>query len=234
MTREDTAPLFESLEVIDDQVPHGGAFNMALDEVLLQGLSATPLLRIYRWVQPSVSFGYFEAWGPLAIEYPSRELVRRWTGGGVVEHGRDVTYSLLLPRAHALTNLAAGASYQVIHTLLLRAMHGLGCTGVEVSDGSGSPAAARACFAKPVRYDLLWNGRKISGAAQRRTRRGLLHQGSIQNLGGFFLGPERLAEVLPTVLTAEPKPRPLRRAEQDAAAELALQKYGTLEWLRWR
>ena len=200
MTGENTAPLFEGLEVMDDRVPHGGAFNMALDEVLLQSLSETPLLRIYRWAHAAVSFGYFEAWEPLASEYPSGELVRRWTGGGVVEHGQDVTYSLLLPRTHLLTNLAAGVSYQFIHARLLRAMNVMGCANVEVSDGASYHPASRACFAKPVRYDLLSNGQKISGAAQRRTRRGLLHQGRIQNLGGHSISPELLAEVLPPTL----------------------------------
>jgi lipoate-protein ligase A len=39
---------------------------------------------------------------------------------------------------------------------------------------------AGQCFAGHEEFDLLWQGQKIAGAAQRRTRNGLLIQGSVQ------------------------------------------------------
>ena len=234
MTWQNSERLFDRLEVLDDTQPRRGAFNMALDEVLLHGLAETSLLRIYRWARPAVSFGYFEAWGPLAADYPACELVRRWTGGGVVEHGQDVTYSLLLPRAHPLTNLPAGESYRLIHNALLAAILEMGWTNVSLCEGSSMHEASesRACFVNPVRYDLISGERKISGAAQRRTRQGLLHQGSVQHPQGVPSHPGSFPGVLAQALALQPKQRFLTLDEQAAAANLSLKKYASAEWMR--
>ena len=89
--------LFENiLEVIDD-LPHGAPLNMAIDEVLLRH-ARMPLLRLYRWERPAISFGYFGVAAQILPQCGPREAVRRWTGGGVVWHGEDLTYSLVVPR----------------------------------------------------------------------------------------------------------------------------------------
>ena len=36
------------------------------------------------------------------------------------------------------------------------------------------------CFVEPAKYDVILEGQKIAGAGQRRTRSGLLHQGTLQ------------------------------------------------------
>ena len=41
-------------------------------------------------------------------------------------------------------------------------------------------AGAGQCFAGHEKFDVLWHGQKIAGAAERRTRNGLLIQGSLQ------------------------------------------------------
>ena len=82
-------------------------------------------------------------------------------------------------------------------------------------------------FANPVRDDVMMDGRKIAGAAQRRTRRGLLQQGSIQgvNLDNHFT--DRFAKAL------SPNCRHFKTNEEalDRARELAQQQYGTDSWL---
>ena len=87
-----------------------------------------------------------------------------------------------------------------------------------------------ACFANPVRADVLLNGRKIAGAAQRRTRRGLLQQGSIQNVevgNGFeFQFASQLSGSCVDRLIAESV---LQRAR-----EVAKNKYAAESWLRKR
>ena len=234
MAWQNSEKLFDRLEVLDDTQPQSGAFNMALDEVLLHGLAETSLLRIYRWARPAISFGYFEAWEPLAEGYPARELVRRWTGGGVVEHGQDVTYSLLLPRIHPLTNLPAGESYRLIHGALLAAIIEMGWTNASLCEISSPPKASgtRACFVNPVRYDLISDGHKISGAAQRRTRQGLLHQGSVQNPEGTPLDPGFFPKVLAEALALQPRQRFLTLDEQATAADLSFRKYASAGWMR--
>src|SRR5437763_13241232 len=84
------------------------------------------------------------------------------------------------------------------------------------------------CFANPVRADVLSEGHKVAGAAQRRTRRGLLQQGSIQNVeleSGFA---DSFAQALCAHCRQKrPDPALLARAE-----EIAAQRYGTPSWLR--
>ena len=101
MVALDGRVLFEELTEIVDAEPRGAALNMALDEVLLAEAIA-PALRVYQWACPAVSFGYFGRHAEVAAEFPEREMVRRWTGGGTVLHGEDITYSLFVPKAHPL------------------------------------------------------------------------------------------------------------------------------------
>ena len=226
---------FARLGLIDDLTPRGGALNMAIDETLLGGLGDDPLLRIYRWVRPAVSMGYFDPVEPVADRWPGYELVRRWTGGGIVEHGSDLTFSLLVPRALPLATLPAAESYRFIHLAVATALGLVGGPMPTLQDAALKPAAvsSRACFENPVTHDLLATGRKIGGGAQRRTRRGLLHQASIQS-GDGSQPPwvVTLAQTLPDVLGLVVGKRCLASTELSAAGSLAAAKYGTLAWLQ--
>ncbi len=230
----DASPPFDRLDVLDDLTPRNARLNMAVDEVLLGNLSETPLLRIYRWARPSVSFGYFTPWMSVVANYPQRDGVRRWTGGGVVEHGEDVTYSLLVPRSHPLTNGRAGESYRVIHAALQRALISLGWeqTGLSEEDNGPAEIASHACFASPVRHDLLFAGQKVGGGAQRRTRHGLLHQGSVRRDGSFQLDAGALAQALPAAFARRSRSRSLFPEAAAAAERLAEEKYGNVRWLQ--
>ena len=238
------APLpFAELVVVDDREPHPAALNMALDEVLLAGLEGTAVLRCYRWSHPSVSFGCFGQVATVRAEYPHAEPVRRWTGGGTVVHGRDFTYTLLVPRALPLATLPASEAYRLIHNAVASALAAAGWPGVEAAeavDVHQSHAAEalpflKPCFAHPVPYDLLAAGRKIAGGAQRRTRRGLLHQGSIQ--GAFFEDGtidnrwDELRRNLAVAFARESIFVPLAAAEITAARELAATKYEAKSWM---
>src|SRR5215217_5562272 len=89
-------PCFGNLYVYQDAEPRSAAMNMAIDETLLKQTSV-PSLRCYQWRKPSVSFGYFGFYADVAEHEPEREIVRRWTGGGIVLHGTDFTYSVVIP-----------------------------------------------------------------------------------------------------------------------------------------
>lgn len=232
-----TTRLCGCLRVLDDLPPRSGALNMALDETLLAGLDDTPLLRIYRWDQPAVSFGYFEPWKAVVASHPDQPLVRRWTGGGVVQHGQDVTYSLLLPRSHPLTNLPAGESYRLIHLAVAETLPAAGWHLPELSASTSKGAAGpwRDCFTQPVQHDLLQAGKKIGGAAQRRTRRGLLHQGSVrlpfQNVPA---ATKMFVAKFPAVLAEQTAARALCPEEMAQAGRLAAAKYAADDWLQRR
>jgi lipoate-protein ligase A len=219
--------LFERLIVHHDRSDRSAALNMAIDEALLEQ-TPLPTLRFYDWDHPALSFGYFGKCAEIAAEVTAHEIVRRWTGGGSVPHGDDLTYSLVTPASDTAGALSPGAIYGALHCAIRDALHGEGKKAELVSQPA--PKISDACFANPVRHDLVADGCKIAGAAQRRTRRGFLHQGSIQlsDLSASFR--TRFAtELAKRVDAKEIPPATLKRA-----AELAEQKYGTSAWLyRW-
>jgi lipoate-protein ligase A len=218
--------LFPELVEVLDPEPHAAALNMAIDEILLRQMERRPILRIYRWEEPAVSFGYFDRIAEVEGVGAGRALVRRWTGGGIVEHGEDLTYTVAVPREHPFLQHGAPESYRLIHDAIGKLLTGEG-TYAEVAPIAGAKISS-ACFANPVRYDLVAGGRKIAGAAQRRTRWGLLHQGSIRT-GAPLPG---LGEKLAGVFGAEVSRCRLAPEIVDEARALAESRYGTLAWLR--
>src|SRR5271155_1117766 len=123
--------------------PASPARNMAIDEALLREVRE-PVLRIYEWSVPAVSLGYFQ---PAALA-DERPFVRRYTGGGLVDHAHDITYTIVLPRANPWMELCMPESYRIIHE---------GVQAVLTACGIGSqltptslPVESEACFAKPV------------------------------------------------------------------------------------
>ncbi len=239
---------WEEVILIEDDEPHGAALNMALDEVLLSTLGDLPLLRCYRWSKPSVSFGCFGREAAVRAQFPAQPRVRRWTGGGIVEHGRDFTFSLFVPAGSPLAMARPAESYRAIHGAVAAALAALGCTNVEsarpgsaeaaagsaASDALPAPAHLRACFEHPVSHDLLLTGRKIAGGAQRRTRRGMLHQGSIQGAALDLTVAEVRWHNWRTALTrafaVHASTRPIALEEVAAAHRLGAAKYGAAAW----
>jgi lipoyl(octanoyl) transferase len=229
--RSDTAKIFMSSSW--RLLIHGAASparNMAVDEALLREVRE-PVLRLYEWNVPAVSLGYFQ---PAALAKDGRPFVRRYTGGGLVDHAHDVTYTIVVPRSHPWLQLSMPESYSVIHQGVLSVL--LAC-GV---GGELTPAAhaveSHACFAKPVRFDIVDGTQKLSGAAQRRTREGLLHQGSIllpdpaQNtaLRGAF------AAAFSARLELALNPGDLTAKETARAVDLERDRYATDAWNRSR
>ncbi len=217
--------LFEKLLEVLDPEPHAAALNMAIDEVLLRA-AERPMLRVYRWERPAISIGYFEKWAALPNPVAGVEIVRRWTGGGVVEHGADVTYTLIIPPEHELARVSAAESYRRIHDRVA-ALLGEQGTVAQLA-GATAEKISSGCFENPAEADILAEGRKVAGAAQRRTRWGLLHQGSVQ---GLALAPD-FAERLAATFAAHSERRLLSGDEVAAARSLAAEKYATEAWLR--
>ncbi len=209
--------------------------NMAIDEALLEH-ATVPSIRFYRWYSPALSFGYFGKFSDVASFQGDRDVVRRWTGGGIVFHGDDLTYSIVIPASDAAFSESSILIYEKIHWFLcdvliangeraeLALVAGVGDAGTAIIDRGHS------CFANPVCADVMIDGRKIAGAAQRRTRDGLLQQGSIQ---GIEL-ENRLAERFAEELSNKCEPRTLPQAVHHRAREIAARKYATDAWLRKR
>ena len=155
------------------------AFNMALDEALLEAAPrlGKPVFRFYGWTEPAASFGYFQKFAEVERATLLRPLVRRPTAGGIVPHDADWTYSVAFPAGHEWYLLRAEESYRRAHEWIQAAFAQLGAETELAS--SCKQALPGQCFAGYEKFDLLWRGKKIAGAAQRRTRDGLLIQGSV-------------------------------------------------------
>jgi len=219
-------PPLSELRVYDDREARSAAQNMAVDEALLETASA-PSLRFYRWRRPSLSVGYFGSFADAAAEEPRREIVRRWTGGGLVRHGSDLTYSIILPSKDASRPQGSRAIYRQIHEAIRQAISGQGNVVLASKD---APKVSDACFANPVVADLLADGHKIAGAAQRRTRAGLLHQGSIQ----YEALPQDFQDAFAFALCPRFTRALLLPELLERARIISEQKYGTAEWLHRR
>ena len=212
---------------------------MSIDEALLE-TAEIPTIRFYRWRSPALSFGYFEKFADVAIYAAERDAVRRWTGGGIVFHGDDLTYSIVIPANDSVFDESSIAIYERIHCALADALNevgeravvagGVDPGGVALSRHATVVARSHHCFANPVRADVMLNGSKVAGAAQRRSRRGLLQQGSIQ---GFVMDSE-LAQRFAQALSASCSPFDINQEGLQRARELAQQKYETESWLRLR
>jgi len=278
-----TKRLFASLDVYREAGAHSAATNMAIDEALL-GSVKFPSIRFYHWHSPALSFGYFGKFADVADYAIERDLVRRWTGGGIVFHGDDLTYSIIIPARDAMFAESSAFIYAAIHSALRDALN-IDCQRAELApaaeaaviDSENSSGADRGytpsscshapvarptvqwpachdgaqgrgysrhlCFVNPVSADVMIDSRKIAGAAQRRTRAGLLHQGSIQlatgqvrvaaATGHVDLGnglTERFASELSNVRSE----KSLDKSLLERAEKIAEQKYGSNHWLKLR
>jgi lipoyl(octanoyl) transferase len=208
-------------------------FNMALDEALLEtaSLRGTPVLRFYGWTEPAATFGYSQHHAEVSTWTQLRPLIRRPTGGGLVPHDADWTYSLAFPPAHFWSRLKAVESYRFAHLWVSQAFAALGIQ-TQLSPSEQKLAPGR-CFLGAEKLDVLWNGAKLAGAAQRRNRLGLLIQGSVQPgssvwsrseweramLAGPFLDVQVVWEPLSRDATLS------RRAEELAAAKYSQAAY---------
>lgn len=163
-----------------------GAWNMAVDETLLEG-EASPTdwtLRFYGWRRPTVSLGYLQRWGDGFDVEAGRTtgvaLVRRPTGGRAVLHADELTYSVAGPTESGPLSGGVLAAYRVIAGALCRGLQRLGVA----AELARAPARADgptggACFASRSRYELLVDGRKLVGSAQRRRNGRLVQHGSM-------------------------------------------------------
>ena len=218
------ARLFDRISVWKDPVCRDGPSQMACDEALLTSAEEA-VLRIFRWSEPWVSAGYFVPWTEAESARPQLPVCRRWTGGGVVVHENDLTFALVAPRKEEWARLRPDESYRVLHLAMVGALRE---AGIEANLFALGATAGAECFAGPVRHDVMSGTRKIAGGAQRRTKHGLLHQGSIQVNG---LGPD-FPSLLAAYLAEETGPWNPSSAFEKRVSGLVREKYAQAHFLR--
>ena len=170
---------------------------MAVDEALLEsaGETGVPALRFYSWSEPTLSLGYFQRMADRQLHLPSIDcaLVRRATGGGAILHDQEFTYSLAIP-----ANLPAAkipeALYDLVHLALIEVLK-VRDVDAFICEGADSTKAERfLCFERRAKGDVLLDGWKIGGSAQRRHKSAVLQHGSI------LLAKSRYSPELPGIL----------------------------------
>lgn len=207
----------------DDLRARNPAAQMACDEAL-GGIAEAPVLRTYRWAEPAVTFGYSQRFQNVENLANGRPLMRRWTGGGTVFHGEELTLGLWIPLSEDLARANAASIYQAIHEAFLPAIR-----QILPAAGLVAPEDCRCgpvCFESPVAYDIVAGPHKILGGAMRRSRQGVLYQGSLH----AAVAPVSLAEALANELL------PIQNlpALEKSAAALASERYGDPGWLNLR
>jgi len=221
-----------------------GPENMATDWWMLSQASqwSGPIFRRYGWDRPQITFGYGQkaSWVESETRKPLQNMTRRPTGGGIVRHGNDLTYGLVLPVGSLGAEMPPMEFYGKIHQRWGEALIEQGVANSlmpcpEKSKG-GIPGD---CFREPVGRDLMdeMGTQKLAGAAMKRTRNGVLVQGTL-DLGKWpdlnhlqieikFL--ELIARDLAEKIVVEdwPEELELQRLEQ-------VKTFSSVEWTRDR
>lgn len=217
--------------------PRAPTLNMAIDEALAAGLTAgsSPIIRFYAWSVPAVTIGYFQRIASAArLLGPGRPaIVRRLTGGGLVRHDGDLTFSLILPGDFERFRGDVKDSYlrvsEAVREGLKDALPGLDyydCRALPSGRGQGE----RVCFEEPACYDLLWHGRKVLGASQRRFGVSTLHQSSVRSPLEADETRRRILDGFHELWEARYERLDLTAQELAAADRIAKERYASEEW----
>lgn len=225
--------------------------NMAIDEAIVQLMQADglPVLRFFDWSQPSISIGYSQSVEDvLNVPLCRKEgipFVRRPTGGGVVFHSIDITYSVILP-----TPLPEWDRYFLIQTWIKKGLDNLGIETQQYGEVKKNPPGY--CFVSPSFGDIMIEDCKIGGLAGRKIRQKMLCQGYLffedaenmlrfvkgieeidgktMNLKSFCADKEEIKASIINNWSAELIRDKLNDKEEDLAGNLCENKYSQDEW----
>ena len=167
-----------------------GAFNMALDQAILESVAAgmvPPTFRLYRWQPATVTLGYGQnaehSVNLEACREFNYDVVRRCTGGRAVLHDHEVTYALIASESGGDFGCSTLENYRLIAEALQEAFSYFGFFPTLQSGRdrgrAGELSGQSVCFAVPAQYELVLNGCKMVGSAQRRWQGTFLQHGSI-------------------------------------------------------
>lgn len=163
---------------------------MRIDADLLEraGDLQAPYLHLYEWRKQSITYGHFiqpEMFLQIeAITALGWEIAKRSTGGGIVLHPFDMAFSVVVPASCSIFSTNTLQNYAFVNRAVLLSCEQFlkerGAFSLINEDApSSDQASSHFCMARPTKYDVVLQGRKIAGAAQRKTRKGFLHQGMI-------------------------------------------------------
>lgn len=174
--------------LIVDPIGRSGSFQMAADDLLADSISLRAedaVLRFYTWDPPAVSLGFHQPIESIDTNSCSQlgwQIVRRPTGGRALLHAGDLCYSIVLAasddpisRLHALYETVADAFVHSLRYIGIEAVTG----SVRINDSRSNLRGTRLCLNSHVRGEVMVDGKKIIGSAQRIYRASILQHGSI-------------------------------------------------------
>lgn len=171
--------------LIVDRKPLEGSWNMAVDDFLFHSLGEEPqtFLRFYTWKRPTASLGYSQnVHRVLDVGYCKRngiDVVRRITGGKMVLHYREVTYSINSSDSVLFTDKLTD-SYKLISEAMMKGLENMGLDPILAAEPPASYTRGNLpCFSYPARNEVEVKGKKIIGSAQKRVGSNFIQHGSI-------------------------------------------------------
>ena len=158
--------------------------QMAVDELLVSNFA--PCIRFFNWdMRPQATFGYIQKFVQAETELKSlgiNSFTRRMTGGGLVLHKDDLTFSLVFDLP---SRIQPNLIYTALHGAIQDELEKAGfIANVYEGESDYNPQTlggkVQNCFTNPVADDLMQNGKKVLGGALRRFDKRVLYQGSLQ------------------------------------------------------
>ena len=180
-----TSPNSQARLIIDP--PCEGVMNMAIDQSILEttAVSGQTTLRFYSWNPATLSLGYFQKLEDRAGHTTSMKcpVVRRSSGGGAILHDDELTYSLCIATKDSIAK-ANAELYDIAHLAIKSSLAEQGIV-VELFEGTEGESKKASkddpflCFERRADGDLICDGAKIGGSAQRRLKNALIQHGSL-------------------------------------------------------
>ena len=233
---------------------------MAIDQTILESTMATgqTTLRFYRWNTPTLSLGYFQKAADRSLHPASEDcpMIRRASGGGAIVHHDELTYSICVATEGRIAKANTGL-YDIVHDAIRKS---LAEQGIEVelfeSDGDSRAKASASdpflCFERRAAGDIICEGAKVGGSAQRRLKNSLIQHGSLllsqssfapelpglKELGGIKVDEVKLTDGIQSLLTEALhiglSAGNLTNEERLRADEIEAEKFANAEWLNKR
>lgn len=240
--------------------PDSGEMNMAIDQAILESTAASgkTTLRFYRWTPATLSLGYFQKLGDRANHAASENcsVIRRASGGGAIVHDDELTYSICIASKGSIAK-ANSNLYDTVHHAIRIALaeQGIEVELYETEEGSQIKASKSdpfLCFERRAIGDIICDGAKVGGSAQRRLKNALIQHGSVLLSQSSFAPElpglkeqsgievnceallERVTELLQSKLGYEFESGELTSEEISRARTIADEKFGSTEWIEKR
>lgn len=157
---------------------------MAVDEAISEAVRkklSPPTLRLYEWIEPSITIGYFQKASDINLSYckeRSYPITRRITGGKAILHDSELTYSFSASKDTVPFKEGLLKNYLHISNALVLALKLINLNA-KINILRGNRERNPYCFRTTSYGEIKIDDKKIIGSAQKRYINGFLQQGSI-------------------------------------------------------